>query len=169
MYGSVGTAARKNYFIMCICNTFKKRVSLVFTALLVVTTSFATVTYELNGGVTNPKGWQSKDDMYKSILTELNTICGATTRADLDTVTLAGDKAKAVNLGIPTYWATVDPAKVKADETFMADFGWLLDYMDACCTSDGVSLATSSSATLRYNLAAFFLEKKNMLPPAPEN
>ena len=108
--------------------------------------------------MTNPKGWQSKDDMYKGILTELNTICGATAKADLDTVTLAGDKAKAVNLGIPTYWATVDPAKVKADETFMADFGWLLDYMDACCTSDGVSLATSSSATLRYNLAAFFLE-----------
>lgn len=135
-----------------------KRFSIFCAALLTAAASFATVTYELNGGVTNPKGWQSKDDMYKGILTELNTICGATATANLDTVTLSGDKTKAVNLGIPTYWATVDPAKVKADETFMADFGWLLDYMDACCTNDGVALATSSSATLRYNLAAFFME-----------
>mgnify|MGYP002520794665 FL=1 len=168
MYGSVGTATRKNYFIMCICNTFKKRVSLVFTALLVVTTSFATVTYELNGGVTNPKGWQSKDDMYKSILTELNTICGVA-RADLDTVTLAGDKAKDIWSGIPSYWSTIDPAEVMADSTFMADFGWLLNYMDTCCATEGMRLATSGSVYLRYNLAAFFVESQRTGWPESAN
>ena len=44
-----------------------KRFSIFLVALFAAATSFATVTYELNGGVTNEYGWQSKKDMYEAL------------------------------------------------------------------------------------------------------
>ena len=39
-----------------------KRFSIFCAALFVAVTSFATVAYELNGGVTNDYGWMDKGD-----------------------------------------------------------------------------------------------------------
>ena len=41
-----------------------KRFSIFCAALFAAMTSFAAVTYELNGGVTNDYGWKSKSEMF---------------------------------------------------------------------------------------------------------
>ena len=47
-----------------------KRFSIFFAALFVAVTSFAAVTYELNGGVTNDDNWLSKADMWAAFSTD---------------------------------------------------------------------------------------------------
>ena len=135
-----------------------KRFSIFCAALFVAATSFAAVTYELNGAVTNDYGWMSKDDMYHAILVDMNAIT-PTTKVDVDTVTLAYSKTQAVNLGIPTWFGSLDAILDNAD--FMAKWGWLITYMDAVCVEqrkDGAK-PSNKGAYLRYNLAAFFIDQ----------
>ena len=133
-----------------------KRFSIFCAALFVAVTSFATVAYELNGGVTNDYGWMDKGDMYAALLADINAITPSQ-NAGFSTATLEGDKAKGqASLGIPTYWA--DLAVLLTNETFLGKWQWLVTYMDGICSEQSKSLPSSSSTYLRYNLAAFFIE-----------
>ena len=115
------------------------------------------ITYELNGGVTNDHGWMSKDDMYHDLLVDINAII-PTTRVDVDTVTLAYDKTKNIQKGIPTYWDDLSSLLIHSD--FLSKWGWLINYMDSACASESKYLPSTLSVYLRYNLSAFFFEKE---------
>ena len=116
------------------------------------------ITYELNGGVTNDYGWMSKDDMYHDLLVDINAII-PTTVVDVDTVTLAYDKTKNIQKGIPTYWWE-DLSSLLSHSDFLSKWGWLINYMDSACASESKCLPSTSSVYLRYNLSAFFFEKE---------
>ena len=116
------------------------------------------ITYELNGGVTNDYGWMSKDDMYHDLLVDINAII-PTTVVDVDTVTLAYDKTKNIQKGIPTYWWE-DLSSLLSHSDFLSKWGWLINYMDSACASESKYLPSTSSVYLRYNLSAFFFEKE---------
>ena len=115
------------------------------------------ITYELNGGITNDHGWMSKDDMYHELLVDINAII-PTTRVDVDTVTLAYDKTKNIQKGIPTYWDDLSSLLIHSD--FLSKWGWLINYMDSACASESKYLPSTLSVYLRYNLSAFFFEKE---------
>ena len=117
------------------------------------------ITYELNGGVTNDDGWMNKDDMYHDLLVDINAII-PTNRVDVDTVTLAYDKTKNIQEGIPTYWDDLSSLLTHSD--FLSKWGWLINYMDSACASElkYYLLPSTSSVYLRYNLSAFFFEKE---------
>lgn len=116
------------------------------------------IVYELNGGVWNQYGWESKDDMYSDILKDINNITPPTQRGtDVNTITLAEDKTKAVSKGIPTYWS--DLTVLLTHVGFNEKWGWLITYMDEVCEAQGKDKPSSgSTAALRYNLGAFFVE-----------
>ena len=116
------------------------------------------ITYELNGGITNDHGWMSKDDMYHDLLVDINAII-PTTVVDVDTVTLAYDKTKNIQKGIPTYWWE-DLSSLLSHSDFLSKWGWLINYMDSACASESKYLPSTSSVYLRYNLSAFFFEKE---------
>ena len=115
------------------------------------------IIYELNGGVTNDYGWQSKDDMYHELLVDINAIM-LTTKVDVDTVTLAYSKTLSVEEGIPAWWTNLDP--LLDDINFMTKWGWLITYMDGICVEQDAALQTifRGSLFLKYHLAAFFIE-----------
>ncbi|MBR5574436.1 MAG: InlB B-repeat-containing protein [Paludibacteraceae bacterium] len=130
----------------------------LFTFLLVLMASsclWASITYELNGGKYNDYDWNNKGDMYYSVLVDINAIT-LTTKINFETVSLEEDKTKAVSKGIPTYWSELSALLNNAG--FKSKWGWLIDYMDAACSAQSKSLASSSSTYLRYNLGAFFIE-----------
>ena len=120
------------------------------------------ITYELNGGVTNDYDWMSKDDMYHELLVDINAIM-PTTKVDVDTVTLAYDKTKNIQEGIPTYWGSLDSLFTNFD--FLSKWSWLINYMDSTCVLESKSLPSTSSAYLRFNLSAFFIEKERTAWP----
>ena len=103
----------------------------LFTFLLALMASsclWASITYELNGGKYNDYDWNNKGDMYHAILVDIKGICGEGKNVKVDTVTLAYDKTRAANLGIPTYWS--DLSALLSNNEFKSKWGWLLDYMD---------------------------------------
>lgn len=142
-----------------------KKLTLFLMASCVALMSYAAggnITYELNGGVTNPKGWTNKNDMYMGLNQAWNTFSGtSTTWKSLDQLlTEAGGKAAdAVPKGIPTQAATMALTFIQ-DATVKAEWQWLVDYMDATCTAQGRpadQLPSANASYLRYNLSAFFL------------
>ena len=115
------------------------------------------VTYELNGGVWNEYGWNSKDDMYSAILIDIDAITPPTLAGtNVNTITLAEDKIKGVKLGIPTYWS--DLTVLLTHASFKEKWGWLIAYMDDVCSAQNKTKPSIDQASLRYNLSAFFLE-----------
>ena len=126
-----------------------KRLSIFFAALFVAATSFAAVTYELNGGVTNDYNWLSKADMWEAFKTD----AGITTLGTLDEVKALGDPYAAIctPLGATQAQAILDNAK----------WDWLEAYVMKVQNADAAATALvegTSSAGWRYALAAFFLE-----------
>ena len=67
-------------------NNFMKRFSIFCAALFAAATSFAAVTYELNGGVTNDEGWLNKGDMWETFKVD----AGITSLATMDELKAAG-------------------------------------------------------------------------------
>lgn len=139
-----------------------KKLTLLLMACAVAVMGFAAggnITYELNGGVTNPDGWKNKNDMYMGLNASWNTFKGTTTVwTSIDE--LNGDLAK----GIPTQAAAMDLTFI-ADVAVKAKWGWLVTYMDAVNTAQGTALASSAAANLRYNFSAFFLNGKRTTWP----
>ncbi len=129
-----------------------KRFSIFCAALFAAATSFAAVTYELNGGVTNDYGWLNKGDMFKACMED----AGVTTLASLDELKAAGEASLATictPLGSAQCQAILDNEK----------WDWLEAYImnhqnaDAAAT---VLTEGAASAGWRYAIAAFFLEMK---------
>ena len=127
-----------------------KRFSIFFAALFVAVTSFAAVTYELNGGVQSE--WENPQAMYNELNAIWNTF-SSTTAEWGDLATLKADVAK----GIPTSASTMALTFIE-DASFKAKFEWLVTYMDAKCTEQGQTLPSSNASFLRYNLQAFFID-----------
>ena len=132
-----------------------KRFSIFFAALFAAVTSFAAVTYELNGGVQSE--WENPQAMYNELNAVWNTFSGTSeTWGNLE------DLKGNVALGIPTK-AGVEGKNFMdltfiADEAFKAKFEWLVAYMDAKCTEQGQTLPSTNASFLRYNLQAFFID-----------
>ena len=127
-----------------------KRFSIFCAALFAAATSFATVTYELNGGVQSE--WENPQAMYNELNALWNTFSGTSnTWGNLE------DLKANVASGIPTLAGTMDLTFI-ADENFKAKFEWLVTYMDAKCTEQGQTLPSSNASFLRYNLQAFFID-----------
>lgn len=125
-----------------------KRFSIFFAALFVAVTSFAAVSYELNGGVTNDDNWLSKADMWEAFKTDAGITLGT-----LDEVKALGDPYAAIctPLGTAQAQAILDNAK----------WDWLEAYVMTVQNADANATALvegASGAGWRYALAAFFLE-----------
>ena len=125
-----------------------KRFSIFFAALFVAVTSFAAVSYELNGGVTNDDNWLSKADMWEAFKTDAGISLGT-----LEEVKALGDPYSAIctPLGASQAQAILDNAK----------WDWLEAYVMTVQNADANATALvegTSSAGWRYALAAFFLE-----------
>ena len=121
-----------------------------FVAFLLSATSFAAVSYELNGGVQSE--WENPQAMYN----ELNTIWNTFSATKKVWGNLEELKANVVQ-GIPTQASNMD-LKFIADDNFKAKFEWLVTYMDAKCTEQGQTLPSTNAPFLRYNLQAFFID-----------
>ena len=126
-----------------------KRFSIFFAALFVAVTSFAAVSYELNGGVTNDDNWLSKGDMWTAFCAD----AGITTLGTLEEVKALGDPYAAICTPLATAnaQAILDNAK----------WDWLEAYVMTVQNADAnatVLVEGTSSAGWRYALAAFFIE-----------
>ena len=129
-----------------------KRFSIFCAALFAAVTSFAAVSYELNGGVTNDDNWLSKSDMWEAFKTDAGITLGtlAELQADADPYTKI-----CTPLGTSQAQAILDNAK----------WDWLEEYVMLVQNADLTTPATqlvggTSSAGWRYALAAFFLESQ---------
>lgn len=134
-----------------------KRFSIFCAALFAAATSFAAVTYELNGGVTNDDNWLNKSDMWEGFKVDAGITLGT-----LDEVKAMGDPYGAIctPLGTSQCQAILDNAK----------WDWLEMYiMDVQNPQAGVPVgsgtvpaltAGTAGATWRYAMAAFFVESQ---------
>ena len=65
----------------------KTRILTFFILLAIASgTALASITYELNGGVTNDYGWLNKNDMFQACMAD----CGVTGLSTLDELQVAG-------------------------------------------------------------------------------
>ena len=149
-----------------------KRVTLFFMVCCMSLMTFAAggdITYVLDGGVTNPHGWQNKNDMYMGLYESWNTFKGGgqTAWRSIDELLTLADP---VASGIPTQAGTMDLTFI-ADAAVQAEWQWLIDYLDAVCTeqqkttADVLTLPSTNASYLRYNLAAFFVNSKRAAWP----
>lgn len=125
------------------------------------------ITYVLNGGVTNNEGWKDKNDMYRELNDSWNAYSGQTTTwTPLDTlIHMYGSALNSVSKGIPTNAATMNLFFIQ-DAAVAIKWQWLVDYMDAVCTTQKKTLPSFNAAYLRYNLSAFFLNSVRATWPA---
>ena len=127
-----------------------KRFSIFCAALFAAATSFAAVTYELNGGVTNDDNWLGKADMWTAFCADAGISVGTyeEVKANKDPFTLICGKLADAN--VKTIMG-------------MEKWDWLETYVMTVQNADAAATALTegtSSAGWRYALAAFFLEGK---------
>ncbi len=139
-----------------------KRLTLFATALMVAVSSFAAVSYELNGGVTNEYGWCTPDTMFHAFMTD----AGAT-----GFETLAYYKQQSDPLGDPNICAKLTTA---APAFAMEKWAWLKSYIEAthvAQAADGASALSGdgSSAAWRYAIGAFFVDGQRTSWPISAN
>ena len=128
-----------------------KRFSIFCAALFAAATSFAAVTYELNGGVTNDDNWLNKNDMFQACMAE----CGVTGLATLDELKASADPYTTICGKLSDVTGMMNAEK----------FEWLELYIMTVQngqTADGATAleAGVTSAGWRYAVAAFFLESQ---------
>ena len=134
-----------------------KRFSIFFAALFVAVSSFAAVSYELNGGVTNDDNWLGKGDMWTAFCADAGITLGT-----LEEVKALGDPYTAICTPLATAnaQAILDNAK----------WDWLEAYIMEVQNADLATPATqlaagTSGAGWRYAMAAFFLESQRTAWP----
>ena len=135
-----------------------KRLSIFFAALFVAVSSFAAVTYELNGGVTNDEGWQTKNDMFQACMAE----CGVTSLATLDELKASADPFTTICGKLTDVSGMLNAEK----------WDWLEAYIMEIQNADGDATALvggTTSAGWRYAVAAFFLESHRTSWPKSTN
>ena len=126
-----------------------KRFSIFFAALFVAVTSFAAVSYELNGGVTNDDNWLTKNDMFQACMAE----CGVTGLATLDELKADADPFTKICGKLTDVTGMLNAEK----------WDWLEAYIISVQNVDAAATALvegTTSAGWRYAVAAFFLESK---------
>ena len=126
-----------------------KRFSIFFAALFVAVTSFAAVSYELNGGVTNDDNWLTKNDMFQACMAE----CGVTGLATLDELKADADPFTKICGKLLDVTGMLNAEK----------WDWLEAYIISVQNVDANATALvegATSAGWRYAVAAFFLESK---------
>ena len=124
-----------------------KRFSIFCAALFAAATSFAAVTYELNGGVTNDEGWQTKNDMFQACMAD----CGVTGLASLDDLKGSADPYTTICAKLTDVTGMLSAEK----------WDWLEAYIMQVQNADANATALvegTTSAGWRYAVAAFFLE-----------
>ena len=139
----------REQFINQKTTTFMKRFSIFCAALFAAVTSFAAVTYELNGGVTNDEGWLNKNDMFQACMAD----CGVTGLASLDELKATGNDAALTTICTKL----TDVSGMMALEKW----DWLEAYIMGVQNADAAATALvegTTSAGWRYALAAFFIE-----------
>ena len=131
-----------------------KKFTLLVAALAISLVTFAqgTITYNLNGGVTNDYGWKNKGDMFAAFMTDN----GAT-----EFETLEYYKAQTDPLGAPNICAKLTTCAAMLNDA--AKWGWLKIYIQGVHTAqaaDGASALdeTCASAAWRYAAGAFFID-----------
>ena len=127
-----------------------KRFSIFCAVLFATVTSFATVTYELNGSVTNDDNWLGKGDMFAAFMTD----AGATGFETLEYYMQQDDPLSDPN--ICTALTDASPA-LKQEK-----WAWLKAYIEAAHeaqTADGASAlpADGTGSAWRYAVGAFFI------------
>ena len=135
-----------------------KRFSIFFAALFVAVTSFAAVSYELNGGVTNNEGWQTKNDMFQACMAE----CGVTGLATLDELMADADPFTKICGKLTDVTGMLNAEKWDWLEAYIIS----VQNVDAAAT---VLVEGATSAGWRYAVAAFFLESKRGAWPVSAN
>ena len=128
-----------------------KRFSIFCAALFAAVTSFAAVTYELNGGVTNDEGWLNKNDMFQACMAD----CGVTGLPTLDELKATGNDAALTTICTKL----TDVSGMMALEKW----DWLEAYIMNHQNNEAGATALvegTTSAGWRYALAAFFIEGK---------
>ena len=131
-----------------------------FVAFLLSATSFAAVSYELNGGVTNDDNWLSKGDMWTAFCAD----AGITTLGTLEEVKALGDPYAAICTPLATANARAILDNAKWD--------WLEAYIMTVQNADAGATALvegASGAGWRYAFAAFFLESQRTSWPQSAN
>ena len=118
-------------------------------SILFATTSFAAVTYELNGGVTNDYGWQTKNDLFQACMAD----CGVSGLPTLDELKDAADPFTIICSSLRDVSGMLDTEK----------WDWLEAYVMQVQNADATANALvegTTSAGWRYALAAFFVESQ---------
>ena len=120
---------------------------------LISMTSFAAVSYDLNGGVTNDYGWQTKNDIFQACMED----CGITGLPSLDTIKATNDPFATIctPFNNPQCQVILDNPK----------WDWLKTYIMTIQNADPYAnyLSLGETAYLpgwRYAITAFFLESK---------
>ena len=126
-----------------------KRFSIFFAALFVAVTSFAAVSYELNGGVTNDDNWLTKNDMFQACMAD----CGVTGLATLDELKASADPFTTICSKLTDVTGMLNAEKWDWLEAYIIS----VQNVDAAAT---VLVEGATSAGWRYAVAAFFLESK---------
>ena len=127
-----------------------KRFSIFCAALFAAVTSFAAVSYELNGGVTNDDNWLGKGDMFAAFMTDAGV-------SDFETLEYYMQQADP--LGSPNICAALTNASPALK---MEKWAWLKAYVEAAHAAqaaDGASVlpADGTGAAWRYAVGAFFI------------
>ena len=140
-----------------------KRFSIFFAALFVAVTSFAAVTYELNGGVTNDDNWLGKGDMFAAFCAD----AGITTLGTLDEVKATGNPLSTIctPLGTSQCQAILDNAKWDWLEKYIMDVQNPQVGGPAGAGTIPALTEGAAGATWRYALAAFFVEMQTTAWP----
>ena len=140
-----------------------KRFSIFFAALFVAVTSFAAVTYELNGGVTNDDNLLGKGDMFAAFCAD----AGITTLGTLDEVKATGNPLSTIctPLGTSQCQAILDNAKWDWLEKYIMDVQNPQVGGPAGAGTIPALTEGAAGATWRYALAAFFVEMQTTAWP----
>lgn len=120
------------------------------------------IVYELNGGVWNQYGWESKKDMYDAFLTDWIAYSGSTRATKTYEEQLGVGKSSA---GIPgTIYGDELRAKLLTfftDVNYQTKWGWLATYIDAVAAQQSKTQPTSNANTLTFSLGNFFGEDES--------
>ncbi len=115
------------------------------------------ITYDLNGGVTNEYGWTCPQDMYNTLIADIvayNSILSNIDWAKLDSTNF---NPFATGVGTPFGCGY---QKIETDflssSDFQTHFGWLDSYLTSTCSTTGYTDIRESGSALRGNITAFF-------------
>ncbi len=121
-------------------------------AISLVTFAQGTITYNLNGGVTNDYGWKNKADMFDAFMKDN----GSTAHETLDYY-----KQQADPLGAPNICTHLTTCTSMLNDS--AKWGWLKVYIQAITVAQADAGASAlddacASAAWRYAAGAFFID-----------